>query len=83
LKDEENQEQVALFVLCGVSNIITNGDNVDISAEDIYQLCCMCCEALEVENLSTKKYKFLCSLYHITKYLLNKVMIGYYHFTNI
>jgi hypothetical protein len=83
LKDEENQEKLALFMLCGVSSIITNGDNVDLSAEDTYQLCYMCCETLDVENLTTNKYKFLCSLYHIIKYLLNKVMADYYHFTNM
>jgi hypothetical protein len=82
LKDEESQEKLALFLLCGVSSVITNGDNVDLRAEDIYQLCRMCCETLEVENLTTNKYKFLCSLYHIIKYLVNKVMTGYYyHFT--
>jgi hypothetical protein len=84
LKDGGNQEKLALFVLHGVSSIVTNGDNVDLSAEDTYHLCCMCCEALEVENLSTNKYKFLCYLYHIVRYLLNKVRTGYYyHFTDI
>lgn len=78
MKDEECQEKLALFLLCGVSSVITNGDNVDLRAEDIYQLCCICCKTLDVENLTTDKYKFLCSLYHIIKYLVNKVIILLY-----
>jgi hypothetical protein len=71
----ENEEKLALFLLCGISNVITGG-TVDLRAEDIYQLCYMCCEALEVKNLAVNKYKFLCSLYHITKYLVNQVITG-------
>jgi hypothetical protein len=70
----ETEDKLALFLLCGISNVITGG-NVDLRAEDIYQLCYMCCDALDVENLAVNKYKFLCSLYHITKYLVNQVMI--------
>lgn len=73
LKNEEIEEQLALFLLCGVSNVVTDGSNVDLETEDIYQLCYVCCEALKLENLTSNKYKFLCSLYHITKYLLSKV----------
>jgi hypothetical protein len=84
LKDGGNQETLALFVLRRVTSIVANGDSVDLSAEDTYHLCYMCCEAIEVESLSTNKYNFLCCLYHIIKYLLNKVMTGYYYnFTNI
>jgi hypothetical protein len=71
----ENKDKLALFLLCGISSVITGG-NVDLREEDIYQLCYMCCEALEVENLAVNKYKFLCSLYHIIKYHVNQVMTG-------
>ncbi|KDR18757.1 hypothetical protein L798_06435 [Zootermopsis nevadensis] len=69
--ETENEDTLALFLLCGISNVITGG-SVDLREGDIYHLCYMCCEALEVENLNVNKYKFLCSLYHITKYFVNQ-----------
>lgn len=80
-KNEETRDQLAIFLLCGISNIVTAGDNVDLCAEDVYQLCYMCCEALKVANLATNKYKFLCSLYHIIKHLIKKVRTCYLPYT--
>jgi len=70
-----------MFLLSGVSNIVAAGSSVDLEKEDIYQLCYMCCEALNLEISTTNKYKFLCSLYHITKFLLKKVTTGYLPYT--
>jgi hypothetical protein len=75
---KNENEKLALFLLCGVSSVITDGGSEDLRAEDVYKLCSMCCEALHAENLTTNKYKFLCSLYHIIKYLINQVMTGCY-----
>jgi hypothetical protein len=72
---------LAIFLLSGVSNIVTAGSNVDLETEDIYQLCYICCEALKLEISTANKYKFLCSLYHITKFLLRKVTTGYLQYT--
>jgi hypothetical protein len=72
---------LAISLLSGVANIVTGGSNVDLEIEDIYQLCCICCEALNLEVSTTNKYKVLCGLYHITKFLLKKVITGYLPYT--
>ncbi|XP_069679474.1 uncharacterized protein [Periplaneta americana] len=73
LLKNENQGKMALSLLSGVSSTITsNGSTEHLKPGDVFQLCYMCCTAIEVENLTTDKYKFLCSVYHVVKYIINE-----------